>query len=88
MTRMPLSDAVRLWLTSKLRDEDRRQAGIAKKLGISPERLSHWVTGHNKIPLDRLSDLARYFGFSSDAEWLAEVRRLYPESGQRRKPAA
>ena len=79
MAEYELAEALRLWLLKqKIEAEDRTQSKVARALGISEERFHHWLTGRNRIPLDKLNDLAAYFGFDSDAALLAEVRRLYP----------
>lgn len=75
-----LSEAVRRWLDGEIKDTERGLAAVAKAIGVSSQRLNHWLNGQEKVPLDRLADLARCFGFSDDAELLAAVRR-HPRSG-------
>ena len=73
-----LNEAIRLWLNAKVVGEDRTQAKVARAIGVSEERLRHWLTGRNRVPLNALQSVARYFKFPTDAAFLAEVRRFYP----------
>lgn len=79
MTDYDLAEALRLWLLKhKIEGEDRTQAKVARAIGVTEERFHHWLSGKNRIPLNTVLALARYFKFVDDAALLVEVRRLYP----------
>ena len=71
-----------MWLKVKLTEEDRVAARVARAVGVTPPHLAHWLTGHNRVPLDKLESLARYFRYPDEAAFIAEVRRMYPASTQ------
>ena len=73
-----LDAALRVWLQNKMKREDRNRSGVARAVGVSAPRFYWWLTGHNRIPLNKLNQLARYFGYADEAAMLADVRRLYP----------
>ncbi len=73
-----LHDALRRWLDVRIKGEDRTLAKVARAIGVSQERLHHWTTGRNRVPLDKLTDIARYFQLGDESALIADVRRLYP----------
>lgn len=50
------------------------QTDLARRLGISPGRLSKWETGEHAPPLAGLADLGRVLGMSLDALVLGTPR--------------
>lgn len=81
-----LHEAIRLWLVQKIDGEDRTQAKVARALGVKQERLHHWLTGRNRVPLDKLRVIASYFKFESEPDLLLAVRRAYPTTDARPSP--
>lgn len=75
-----MAELVRLYLEREQRRGRLVSAQLARVLGITPSAVDHYISGKNKVPLDRLDDIARFLDFPTGEGLVARARELYGDS--------
>lgn len=72
-----VAELLRLYLQGEQRRGRLVSAQLARELGITPAAVDHYISGRNKVPLDRLDTIAQFLDFPTAEAMLAKARAQY-----------
>lgn len=72
-----VAELVRLYLEGEQRRGRLVSAQLARVLRITPSAVDHYISGKNKVPLERLDVIARFLDFPTAEAMISRARELY-----------
>lgn len=72
-----VAELLRLYLQGEQKRGRLVSAQLARELGVTPAAVDAYISGRNKVPIDRLDAIAQFLDFPTAEAMIAKARGLY-----------